>query len=59
MPPIEHFRSAEHYSSFPGITPRIAQSNEVTHLDSITKRGCSTDIYGNTYGLLSRSIINH
>ncbi|MFV2015373.1 MAG: IS110 family transposase, partial [Candidatus Heimdallarchaeota archaeon] len=39
IPPIEHFSSAEQFSSYSGLTPRISQSAEVRHLGSITKRG--------------------
>lgn len=39
IPPVENFTSADQFSSFTGLTPRIAQSAEVKHFGSITKRG--------------------
>ncbi len=39
IPPIKNFKSADQFSSYAGLTPRIAQSAEVKHLGSITKRG--------------------
>lgn len=39
IPPIENFVSANQFSSYTGLTPRIAQSAEVKHFGSITKRG--------------------
>jgi transposase len=37
IPPIENFVSADQFSSYTGLTPRIAQSAEVKHFGSITK----------------------
>jgi len=39
MPPIDHFPSADKFASYTGLTPKVSQSAEVRHLESITKRG--------------------